>query len=167
MFVKQSTACISKRFQVIGDTQGTQQQWQQKLSCPVSSVLWLHECHGVTGQCTGQSWSHRTVSLSHSVQDSVWLSRDSHGSHRTVYRTLLTGQDSFCCHCFSSYLQWGFHADLGLPPYTASSQTRHPRKCPQGSAHPCEGGKAVYQASGPKNKLKYHFSCDCFKKSIQ
>lgn len=46
---------------------------------------------------------------------------------------------------------WGLRADPGIPPCTASSQTRPPRKCPRGSAHLYEGGKAAYRVSGPKN----------------
>lgn len=59
-----------------------------------------------------------------------------------------------------SYSRRGFRADPRSPLYTASSQTPPPRKCPRGSAHLYEGGKAAYRASGPAKDMDIHLSCD-------
>lgn len=55
-----------------------------------------------------------------------------------------------CC-----YSQLELHADPGIPPHTVSSQTRPPGKCPQGSAHLYEGGKAASQVLCPN---RFHVS---------
>lgn len=51
----------------------------------------------------------------------------------------------------NKHLQPGTGKGLRILPGTASLQTLHPRKRPQGSARPCEEDTVVFQVSSPKN----------------